>query len=199
MQAPACLTPLPFPLPQLEPPGPRNSSSRRSVIILIRANRWYLDFALDQSLLASRAIYRRMEAHAQREVYQVQKVIPTVTGPVAIASAPICQLRRPAKFSCPVPECGKTFSRYFNLKGAYWCLHPTRQMCNDLTFNTGHMRTHAGEDRFTCRWPRCMKTFATEDEYKRHRKLHSPGPHDLTCGVCEKSFRRLDALSGHRT
>ncbi|KAK7006088.1 hypothetical protein R3P38DRAFT_3601674 [Favolaschia claudopus] len=48
--------------------------------------------------------------------------------------------KQEATFVCPVPGCGSTFTRSFNLKG--------------------HIRSHNEERPFLCKWPGCGKGFA---------------------------------------
>jgi hypothetical protein len=85
--------------------------------------------------------------------------------------------KQPANFQCPVPGCGSTFTRHFNLKG--------------------HMRSHAEEKPYQCKWPGCGKGFARQHDCKRHEQLHlniRPYP----CEGCKKNFARMDALNRHR-
>ncbi|KAF8588222.1 hypothetical protein K439DRAFT_1335838 [Ramaria rubella] len=79
-------------------------------------------------------------------------------------------------FVCPVPGCGSTFTRSFNLKG--------------------HLRSHNEERPFKCKWPACGKGFARQHDCKRHEALHlNIRPH--TCAGCKKTFARMDALNRH--
>jgi krueppel-like factor 4 len=81
-----------------------------------------------------------------------------------------------AKFQCPVPGCGSTFTRHFNLKG--------------------HLRSHNDEKPFHCKWPGCGKGFARQHDCKRHEQLHS-NHRPFICDGCRKPFARLDALNRH--
>ncbi|KAJ7301653.1 hypothetical protein DFH08DRAFT_795044 [Mycena albidolilacea] len=95
----------------------------------------------------------------------------------------ICRMRRPAPFVCPVPHCGSTFTRSFNLKG--------------------HIRSHTGEKPFVCKWPECGKGFARTFDCKRHEQLHTVfrpfacGSGQSGAGGCGKMFARMDALNRH--
>jgi hypothetical protein len=60
---------------------------------------------------------------------------PTVTT-TATAEASERRRKTDANFACPVPGCGSTFTRHFNLKGAFCC--PLRE-----TVLTCHSRSHA--------------------------------------------------------
>lgn len=79
------------------------------------------------------------------------------------------------KFVCPVPGCGSSFIRRFNLRG--------------------HLRSHSEEKPFQCKWPGCGKGFARAQDCKRHEKLHFDRA--FQCEGCGKSFQRMDALNRH--
>ncbi|KAF9648721.1 hypothetical protein BDM02DRAFT_3081668, partial [Thelephora ganbajun] len=100
---------------------------------------------------------------------------PNVTT-TATAEASERRRKTDANFACPVPGCGSTFTRHFNLKG--------------------HMRSHNEEKPFQCKWPGCGKGFARAHDCKRHEQLHfNYRPHK--CEGCGKSFQRMDALNRH--
>ncbi|KAG0707037.1 hypothetical protein DFH29DRAFT_797289, partial [Suillus ampliporus] len=92
------------------------------------------------------------------------------------ASVPVRRREQDANFLCPVPGCGSTFTRSFNLKG--------------------HMRSHNEERPFQCKWPGCGKGFAREHDCKRHEQLHS-NYRPLTCDGCNRTFARMHALNRH--
>ncbi|KAI9449091.1 hypothetical protein BJY52DRAFT_1126998 [Lactarius psammicola] len=100
---------------------------------------------------------------------------PNVTTS-ATADASMKRRINDAKFVCPVPGCGSTFTRHFNLKG--------------------HLRSHNDEKPFQCKWPGCGKGFARQHDCKRHEQLHS-NHRPFTCDGCRKPFARLDALNRH--
>jgi uncharacterized Zn-finger protein len=101
---------------------------------------------------------------------------PTVTtGRTANASHK--RRKQEANFTCPVPGCGSTFTRSFNLKG--------------------HLRSHNEEKPFQCKWPGCGKGFARQHDCKRHEQLHS-NYRPFICEGCSKPFARMDALNRHR-
>ncbi|KDQ27708.1 hypothetical protein PLEOSDRAFT_1056240, partial [Pleurotus ostreatus PC15] len=78
---------------------------------------------------------------------------------------------------CPVPGCGSTFTRRFNLRG--------------------HLRSHTEERPYVCEWPGCKKGFARQHDCKRHQALHSAKSQNNLCRGCKKTFSRLDALNRH--
>ncbi|KAL1669686.1 hypothetical protein GGF50DRAFT_95008 [Schizophyllum commune] len=109
-------------------------------------------------------------------ILQVEKQQVT-TSATQIASA--SRRRNEAHFVCPVPGCGSTFTRRFNLRG--------------------HLRSHTEERPFVCNFPDCNKSFARQHDCKRHQALHqSDKAHANTCQGCKKTFSRLDALNRHR-
>jgi hypothetical protein len=100
---------------------------------------------------------------------------PHVTTP-ATAVASNSRRKSEANFVCPVPGCGSTFTRHFNLKG--------------------HLRSHNEERPFKCKWPGCEKGFARQHDCKRHEALHL-NIRPYTCEGCGKTFARMDALNRH--
>ena len=125
-------------------------------------------------------------------------------------------------FTCPVPGCGSTFTRSFNLKGESffsffflfvgwqegggcdvppYCflLPPHFNLGADKSSLTtiGHLRSHNEERPFKCKWPGCEKGFARQHDCKRHEALHL-NIRPYTCAGCRKTFARMDALNRHR-
>ncbi|KAG8905184.1 hypothetical protein FRB99_000549 [Tulasnella sp. 403] len=100
---------------------------------------------------------------------------PLVTTP-ATKTASANRRRAEATFLCPVPGCGSTFTRHFNLRG--------------------HLRSHNEERPFKCKWPGCEKGFARQHDCKRHEALHL-NIRPYTCDGCQKTFARMDALNRH--
>lgn len=110
----------------------------------------------------------------QQPATQVVAKPNVTTGRTANAS----QRRRtqPANFVCPVPGCGSTFTRSFNLKG--------------------HIRSHNDEKPYQCPWPGCGKGFARQHDCKRHEQLHT-NYRPFVCEGCGRQFARMDALNRH--
>ncbi|KAJ7217875.1 hypothetical protein GGX14DRAFT_438712 [Mycena pura] len=109
-------------------------------------------------------------------ILQVEKQQVT-TSATQLASA--SRRRNEAHFVCPVPGCGSTFTRRFNLRG--------------------HLRSHTEERPYVCDWPNCKKGFARQHDCKRHQALHTAKSQTNVCIGCKKTFSRLDALNRHRT
>ncbi|TEB38252.1 hypothetical protein FA13DRAFT_1612789, partial [Coprinellus micaceus] len=109
-------------------------------------------------------------------ILQVEKQQVT-TSATQIASA--SRRRNEAHFVCPVPGCGSTFTRRFNLRG--------------------HLRSHTEERPYVCEWPGCKKGFARQHDCKRHQALHTAKSQTNVCLGCKKTFSRLDALNVMRS
>ncbi|KAI9303922.1 hypothetical protein BJ944DRAFT_267620, partial [Cunninghamella echinulata] len=77
-------------------------------------------------------------------------------------------------FPCQHPNCGKVFTRHYNL--------------------TSHMKTHTAERPFAC--TTCGRKFARQHDRNRHEKLHW-GIKPFSCRICKKAFARMDALNRH--
>lgn len=107
-------------------------------------------------------------------IMQVEKQQVT-TSATQLASA--SRRRNEAHFVCPVPGCGSTFTRRFNLRG--------------------HLRSHTEERPYVCEWPGCKKGFARQHDCKRHQALHTAKSQSNVCRGCKKTFSRLDALNRH--
>ncbi|TFK44387.1 hypothetical protein BDQ12DRAFT_672890 [Crucibulum laeve] len=107
-------------------------------------------------------------------ILQVEKQQVT-TSATQLASA--SRRRNEAHFVCPVPGCGSTFTRRFNLRG--------------------HLRSHTEERPYVCEWPGCKKGFARQHDCKRHQALHTAKSQANVCQGCKKTFSRLDALNRH--
>ncbi|KAF8973115.1 hypothetical protein BDZ97DRAFT_1779479 [Flammula alnicola] len=107
-------------------------------------------------------------------ILQVEKQQVT-TSATQLASA--SRRRNEAHFVCPVPGCGSTFTRRFNLRG--------------------HLRSHTEERPYVCEWPGCKKGFARQHDCKRHQALHAAKSQANVCQGCKKTFSRLDALNRH--
>ncbi|KAK2464246.1 hypothetical protein APHAL10511_003703 [Amanita phalloides] len=107
-------------------------------------------------------------------ILQVERLQVT-TSATQMASA--SRRRNEAHFLCPVPGCGSTFTRRFNLRG--------------------HLRSHTEERPYVCDWPGCKKGFARQHDCKRHQALHTAKSQANICQGCKKTFSRLDALNRH--
>jgi hypothetical protein len=107
-------------------------------------------------------------------IFQVEKRQVTTS---ATQAASVSRRRNQATFFCPVPGCGSSFTRRFNLRG--------------------HLRSHTEERPYVCEYPGCKKGFARQHDCKRHQALHAAKTLSNVCGGCNKPFSRMDALNRH--
>lgn len=106
-------------------------------------------------------------------ILQVEKQQVT-TSATQVASAN--RRRNEAHFQCPVPGCGSTFTRRFNLRGerVAWSVFQTI-----LTCESGHLRSHTEERPYVCQWPGCKKGFARQHDCKYVTSASSSWHRDL--------------------
>ncbi|KAH0827395.1 hypothetical protein J3R83DRAFT_4049 [Lanmaoa asiatica] len=76
-------------------------------------------------------------------ILQVEKKQVTTSATQAASAS---RRRNEAHFICPVPGCGSTFTRRFNLRG--------------------HLRSHTEERPYVCEYPDCKKGFARQHDCK---------------------------------
>ncbi|EIW63329.1 uncharacterized protein TRAVEDRAFT_142135 [Trametes versicolor FP-101664 SS1] len=126
------------------------------------------------SLIAASAYPQGGNVPRLPPIMQVEKQQVTTSATQAASAS---RRRNEANFVCPVPGCGSTFTRRFNLRG--------------------HLRSHTAERPFLCEWPGCNKGFARQHDCKRHQALHTSRSQSNVCQGCGKTFSRLDALNRH--
>lgn len=97
-------------------------------------------------------------------ILQVEKKQVTTSATQAASAS---RRRNEAHFACPVPGCGSTFTRRFNLRGAH-----SRTICISVFCNSpfplpaGHLRSHTEERPYVCEYPDCKKGFARQHDCK---------------------------------
>lgn len=123
-------------------------------------------------------------------IMQVEKQQVTTSATQAASAS---RRRNEANFVCPVPGCGSTFTRRFNLRGASArsvcprarlvsfspslslpsifppvprITAPTRAPSLFVSDHAGHLRSHTAERPFQCEWPGCNKGFARQHDCK---------------------------------
>ncbi|KAM7331584.1 LOW QUALITY PROTEIN: hypothetical protein ACRRTK_008292 [Alexandromys fortis] len=109
-------------------------------------------------------------------------------------------------FVCDDNGCNQKFSTKSNLKKHIERKHENPQKQYICSFEgctkafkkhqqlKTHQCQHTGEPLFRCPQEGCGKHFASPSRLKRHGKVHEE---EVTCAVCQKTFKRKDYLKQH--
>lgn len=139
-------------------------------------------------------------------ILQVEKQQVT-TSATQLASA--SRRRNEAHFVCPVPGCGSTFTRRFNLRGVpapasflRALIHLPQGICdhtlkNALTCANGLDVRRASPGSTTASMCFLSISLGVSDSTRnrRHQALHAAKSQSNICQGCKKTFSRLDALN----
>ncbi|OJJ43721.1 hypothetical protein ASPZODRAFT_73594 [Penicilliopsis zonata CBS 506.65] len=87
------------------------------------------------------------------------------------------KLKKPRKYICTHPQCGKGFAQKTHL---------------DI-----HMRAHTGDKPFVCKEPKCGQRFSQLGNLKTHQRRHT-GEKPYSCDVCQKRFAQLGNVRAHK-
>ncbi|OJA18627.1 hypothetical protein AZE42_01771 [Rhizopogon vesiculosus] len=178
--------PTPYPLPSNIPPIQHPSMSASQPHPELKQESYYSPTSAElyshAQVLASGAGEASASTHYSSApsitrlppILQVEKKQVTTSATQAASAS---RRRNEAHFACPVPGCGSTFTRRFNLRG--------------------HLRSHTEERPYVCEYPDCKKGFARQHDCKRHQALHATRSQSNICQGCKKTFSRLDALNRH--
>ena len=98
------------------------------------------------------------------------------------------------KFLCKSRACGKDFTSQATLDKHQLIHQGPHFFCtacgNGFLFKyqlNNHANTHT-DFAIKCHYPRCGKVYKSEDEYRRHKKVHETAYQEYTCTTCGKHF-----------
>ncbi|CAB3383589.1 Hypothetical predicted protein [Cloeon dipterum] len=132
--------------------------------------------------------------------YQCSECKMTFQGKRREFKAHLKQHEANAEVSYECNQCGKSFSKKFQLKD-HILIHTQPLRCTECprTFARSyqldqHLKSHRGEKPFRCKL--CDVAFSSSGNLKVHLKRHL-GLKEFSCEVCGKAFTRRDGLQKH--
>ena len=73
----------------------------------------------------------------------------------------------------------------------------TKTVSSSYKLQSHTNQVHFLEKNITCDWPNCLKIFKTENDMRRHAKVHTNRDRNFKCKICGEDFVTLQPLKLH--